>query len=74
VSDTEEFSDKFVCMGPFPPGLAPKKLAVVRYTGKLEHPQWVDLEPGQCVVFTMTEGSLTCGDHEQTTMRLCVML
>ena len=48
MSDTEEFRNDFVGMSPFPPGVAPKKLGVVRYKGKLAHPQWVDLEPGQC--------------------------
>ena len=69
MSDTEEFCDKFVGMSTLPPGAAPEKLAVVRYKGKLERPQWVDVEPGQCDVFATTGGWLTRGDHEQTTTR-----
>ena len=48
MSDTEEFRNDFVGMSPLPPGVAPEKVGVVRYKGKLEHPQWVDLELGQC--------------------------
>jgi hypothetical protein len=73
VSDTEEFCDSFVGTSPFPPGVVPKKLGVVRYKGELEHPQWVDLEPGQCDISAVTGRSLIRDGFEQTTMRPCVM-
>ena len=68
-----EFRNNFVSISRFPPGVVPKRLGVIRYKGKLEHPQWVDLEPGQCSVLVVIGRSLICDDFDQTTTRPCVM-
>jgi len=73
VVETEEFSDMFLGTSPLPPTVAPKKLAVVRYKGELEKPQWVDIEPGQCDAPAITTRLLTHGDFEQTTTRPCAI-
>jgi hypothetical protein len=44
--------------------MAPKKLAVIRYKGKLEQPQWVDLEPGQFGTSAVTGGLLNHDNFE----------
>ena len=54
MSDTEEFSSRFVSTGPFPPGMKQKKLQVIRYKGERERPRWIDLEPGQRDIFMVT--------------------
>ena len=72
MSDTEEFRDSFVGTSPFPPGVAPKKLEVIRYKGKLDQPQWVDLEPGQRDVPAVTGRLLIRGHYGQTITRLYV--
>ena len=72
MSDTEEFSDSFIGTSPLPPGVEPKKLAVIRYKGKLEKPQWIDVEPGQCGISMVTLRCLT-RSFGQKTMRPCAM-
>ena len=73
MADTEEFRKGIVGTSRLPPGVVPKKLAAIRYKGKLDQPQWVDLEPGQCDVPVLTERSLIRGHSEQTTTRPCVI-
>lgn len=49
MGDTEEFSEAFAGTSAISPReVESGKLAVVRYKGKREKPQWVDLEPGRC--------------------------
>ena len=54
MSETEEFSGDFVSIGHFPPGIVPRKLGVIRYKGEREEPEWMDLEPGQYTISTVT--------------------
>ena len=54
MSDAEEFSNSFASISRFPPDVEPKKTAVIRYKGELKKPEWIDLEPGQCGISTVT--------------------
>jgi len=67
VSDTEEFSHNFTGISPLPPSATREKLPVIRYKGKLEKPQWIDLEPGQRGRFTVTLRWLTHRFEQKTT-------